>query len=362
MSVRTAQNTAAARRRAAWIEAQKGAASDIRRLTRRAGRLAVHLVPTGLLGLAVLGGVLRLTVQDSIGGIWAYAYYATPPAVLAGLALLAAASWSLMRRWRSALWAAVSALACLAWSIGTTWYRNSPAPLTGTPQRIMFWNLAYGEYGWERAAAEIRRHGPDLVGLVEAHDPVPDDITDVTDRLAVRHRNIADLRRFWREQLPGYEVDVTDTGIALLSRREATLVDYGELHDGWCVHWEVGPPETVLHVIVVDVQHTLGGSRLSPLRNLYTLLEKLRGQSVLVMGDFNTPADSVLLQPLRRGFANAFEVAGNGYAATWPRLLPVLTIDQMWYNEGVQVGRCELGSSRASDHRFILAEIVATPQ
>lgn len=76
------------------------------------------------------------------------------------------------------------------------------------------------------------------------------------------------------------------------------------------------------------------------------------------MGDFNTPPDSVHFKPIRQGFRNAFEIRGNGYSATWPIPLPLLTIDQIWTSHGIRVSRCECAWSWYSDHRPLLAELV----
>ena len=75
------------------------------------------------------------------------------------------------------------------------------------------------------------------------------------------------------------------------------------------------------------------------------------------MGDFNTPTDSLFLREIHRDFENAFEQAGDGYSATWPLPVPVLTLDQIWVNKGIEVYRCRLGWSLRSDHRPVLTDI-----
>ncbi len=77
----------------------------------------------------------------------------------------------------------------------------------------------------------------------------------------------------------------------------------------------------------------------------------------VVLGDFNTPADSAHYEPLRRTFVNAFEEAGQGYGASWPSFAPLLTLDQIWVSGPVEVLHCELGWSPVSDHRPVIAEI-----
>jgi hypothetical protein len=78
---------------------------------------------------------------------------------------------------------------------------------------------------------------------------------------------------------------------------------------------------------------------------------------ILVGGDFNTPADSPLLGPLRRIFQVAFERAGWGYGYTCPCPRPWVRIDQILAGPEWAVSRCWVGPDLGSDHRPVLAEV-----
>jgi endonuclease/exonuclease/phosphatase (EEP) superfamily protein YafD len=86
-----------------------------------------------------------------------------------------------------------------------------------------------------------------------------------------------------------------------------------------------------------------------------------RSEFLIVLGDFNTPADSAFFRPLRAFATNAFEVAGSGCAATWPMPLPVLSLDQMWTTGRLRAVRCEHMLSWRSDHRAVRAEFDFAP-
>jgi len=77
---------------------------------------------------------------------------------------------------------------------------------------------------------------------------------------------------------------------------------------------------------------------------------------LLVVGDFNTPLDSVHVDLLRSDLTNAFESSGTGYRETWPVILPVLSLDQIWGNSGIRWHRSWCESSLRSDHRRVVAE------
>jgi endonuclease/exonuclease/phosphatase (EEP) superfamily protein YafD len=79
-------------------------------------------------------------------------------------------------------------------------------------------------------------------------------------------------------------------------------------------------------------------------------------EPLIVMGDFNTPPDSVHFRDLRAQMTLAHQRSGSGYAPTWPLPLPVLQIDQIWTNPKVSVTLSRGGWSWLSDHRAIVAD------
>ncbi len=296
-------------------------------------------VPLILSGLALSGWAVRLTVQDRVTGPLAYLYYSTPPVVLTGLLLTAATGWALRRRTRLAGLLAAAGLACGAWMWQTPWHA-SPSAVAGGDIRVLFWNVARGARGWDGVATEIRSLDADIVGLAEAG------------------QDVAAMEEFWRAVLPEYTAVVAPTGVTLLARGEVEVIGASTM-DPWGRHlharvFTAGGP---LHVVVFDVSHSMWRSRSTAIEPLMHVLEPLRGEPVLVLGDFNTPPDSVFFEPLRRDYVNAFEVAGAGYAATWPLPLPVLTLDQAWASPAVHVHRAELGWSGHSDHRPLILEL-----
>jgi endonuclease/exonuclease/phosphatase (EEP) superfamily protein YafD len=74
------------------------------------------------------------------------------------------------------------------------------------------------------------------------------------------------------------------------------------------------------------------------------------------MGDFNTPVESVLFQPWCKELHHAFNEAGSGLRETWPRWVPVLTIDHIWSSRDVLPLHAEKRWLRSSDHAALLAE------
>jgi endonuclease/exonuclease/phosphatase (EEP) superfamily protein YafD len=89
-------------------------------------------------------------------------------------------------------------------------------------------------------------------------------------------------------------------------------------------------------------------------------LRQTSGAPLIVGGDFNTPADSPLMDLLRMaGLRPAFEEAGWGYGYTRPAL--GIGLDQVLASPDCTVTRCRVGPDLGSDHRPVIAEVALPP-
>ena len=108
-------------------------------------------------------------------------------------------------------------------------------------------------------------------------------------------------------------------------------------------------------LIVIDVRSDPRFSREPAFDRIEELVTQYSDRPLIIAGDFNTPLESIYLARLRQRMQNAFEARGSGLRDTWPVLLPVLSLDQVWANDRVDWHRCEHGWSLSSDHRPVLA-------
>jgi len=307
---------------------------DARPLLRR----TASALPAAMAVTALLAAAVRIALRDRVD-VLAVLFYAFPPAVLS-CAFLAAGLGFLARRRR--LFAALSlaaAVACAFWWRSNAFVSNPPDARSGN-LRVLQWNVSHPEERWGEVAARIRALAPDVALLAEAWEETP-----VVDAL-------------WRRLFPGYEIRDAGGRVALLTRlpiRGAERIPLGSR--GLCMRYLLDFRGRPLHVFQADLSSSPLRSRRPPLDRLRKLLEPLSEEPVLVAGDFNTPADSIFLDPLRARFSNAFEAAGNGCVATWPSPFPVLSLDQVWASRALVVRRCEIGASLLSDHRWVFAEL-----
>lgn len=79
----------------------------------------------------------------------------------------------------------------------------------------------------------------------------------------------------------------------------------------------------------------------------------------LVVGDFNAPRGSASLRRLVGALPNAFDEAGAGYPATWPRTVPIYQIDQAFAGRAVRAASLRTLDPGDGAHRMLLLELVA---
>lgn len=181
----------------------------------------------------------------------------------------------------------------------------------------------------------------DVIGLVEAGP------------------HTEEMAGLWRNRFPGYQVCGPKMGMVLMAKGVIVEAQSGDLggDGGKYARYEVTRDGRVLDALLVDIKSNPLRSRREALTALVQLVEQLADRPLLVMGDFNTPVDSVYVRPLSRLLTNAFESCGNGHYVTWPVPAPVLSLDQVWASPKVNLHTCELAWTWRSDHRPVVVTL-----
>ncbi|MCA9072892.1 MAG: endonuclease/exonuclease/phosphatase family protein, partial [Planctomycetaceae bacterium] len=244
-----------------------------------------------------------------------------------------------LKRTRSGLIFGLCAVACWTW-----WLQgSSAASLKETPPatvRVVFWNTARLKAGWSPVAEQIQAMSSPIMGFVEAGPDEP------TDRIR------------WQHAFPKYQRVFFGNGMVLLVQGEVIRTEWGELGtSSYFGRADLVVAGREVTVFLVDINSNPFFCREEALKTLHARTKQASSGTVLVMGDFNTPSDSVHLQGLRNDFSNALEVAGQGTGETWPTPFPVLAIDQIWVNRKRVLSRAGQECSMYSDHRAVIAEL-----
>ena len=279
--------------------------------------------------------VVLLAVRWAIKDRWdaiSIVYYASPAAVVMALLIGLALVWALLRKWSVAIGFSLSALVLLFSTV-------SIHPFTSNKREGRFCVLLWNPAGRLRDVREIveviRIYNPDMIGLVEGGG------------------NSFRNRERWAKELPGYELSGSNRELVLLSKRAIHSIATGRAgSNGTYRHVRTQIGEGRVNVILADIQSDPLRSRRQAIEELTQKAADARGP-VILMGDFNTPGDSVHFDALRDTFENAFDVAGNDYSPTWPLPVPLLQIDHVWVR-GLRVNHCEHAWAGFSDHRPVV--------
>ena len=279
--------------------------------------------------------MLHLTLRDAVPGL-AVLYYALPRGILILLAATAALASLAQGSRRAALSWTVIAVGIACWWHSAEWIDASP-PTSEAGVRVMYWNVARGISGWDAVIARIEHEQPDLVALGETAYPT------------------GEFRAMWRERLPQYDISFLGAGMVCLVRGTSTRSEIPRISKYSQVRQiDVAIDGSELRCLIVDVYAHPLYDRRTVLAEIARIADESSGRPMLVLGDFNTPVDSVHFHDLRRSLVNTFEHAGSGYIATWPAFAPILSLDQIWANRHVEIVNCRHGRTSVSDHRPVL--------
>ena len=292
----------------------------------------------GLVLLVVVGTLIRVSVRDHIPGL-DLLYYLLPFSVLGLLCLVAAALWLRHGSRLPAVACGVVGASLLVGGLAGHHVGSACAEPEGD-LKIVLWNVARAKGGWTRLGQELRRTDADVIGLIEAGPP--------------GERSAA----FWKSTFPDYQVAQPGSGLVVLARGEVR--DNGLLRfapKSWMSFFDVSVRGRSFRVLLVDAQPIPPFNREPVMRGIVDAAQTDSDLPLVVMGDFNTPHDSVWLRPLRASMTNVFEVAGHGWLPTWPALLPFVAIDQVWVDGGFEARCSHQDFSWLSDHRRIRATL-----
>lgn len=294
-----------------------------------------------LLAVTAVGVVLHVTIRDAWGWPSCMVFYALPRPLLAGCAL---ASAGLMRQAAGRLQCLIVAhgLGLCFWTLAAdcAWHVPHVSPRTDASWRVASWNASHLPRGRAVAAEVMRTWKADVIGLVEAGP---------TDAAALAE---------WRRLLPGYSVESPRSGALLIARGDIALGPVATIYR----QSEAMPAIVQINgvagqIVLVDITSEITHCRIGPLAGLSEYLDGFAEPPQIVMGDFNTPTDSLGFQRMGRTYRSGFTSRGWGYRPTWPIVCPVLELDYIWLRSDVAVQACRHGWTAASDHRPVVADV-----
>jgi endonuclease/exonuclease/phosphatase (EEP) superfamily protein YafD len=289
----------------------------------------------------IVGILLRVTrLRDHFSPL-AFVYYTTPwPLIALGLGIMALHHGRLGHRHRVRRYLVLTAGALMTW-VALSW-RSAPVSDKPAELRVILWNVARAETRFPKIAEWLHQETPDIVAIAEAKSANPQS------------------EERWRSEFSGYATCFAPGGMLCLVRGEILKTETGTLAPGsfYAIH-RVRVRDRNVTVLQVDIYAKPRSSRRAPLSRLAELAKKHAGENLIVLGDFNTPADSAHFDALRTELSSCFETAGDGIAETWPFPVPLLSLDQIWVSKTMDPLRCTHPWIALSDHRPVIADLAA---
>jgi endonuclease/exonuclease/phosphatase (EEP) superfamily protein YafD len=264
-------------------------------------------------------------------------FYATPWPVLWAMSLLCTGQWWPRPRLR---WVFLCLTICCFTMVVWTGFGFAPHNSDKAALRIAYWNVARPVVRLNSVLEKAAAWKADFYVFGE-------------------HRVDPPTPPAYRDAFPRHKILPLSRELLLVSPGEVKPIDGGSLGgSGGCKLCRVVVQGREVFLLLVDFTASITKSRRPAFDRLLEIVKAYEHKPLIVIGDFNTPADSAHFDRLRVQLSGAFETAGRGYAATWPMPLPVLQLDHIWTNKHLRVIRCEHETSIASDHRPVIADIV----
>lgn len=204
-------------------------------------------------------------------------------------------------------------------------YRFLNTDATDNAIEIVYWNSGRN-HGLKDAIAE-NGDLPDVLVLVEC------------DTKSLEYAEMV---------YPDYEFYLSNERIAVFSktpinfREEITAIDNSTILKFETLGY---------HFYAIDVSPNILNFRKISLNFLES--EILENEKTIVLGDFNTPFESVHFNFFKENFINAFNEKGHGFRETWFWNIPLLMIDHIWVSRDLKVLKVVKINTLKSDHSML---------
>ena len=248
-------------------------------------------------------------------------FYALPlPVIILIVVLL---SIMLTKKWRR-FNLIIASLLLLVW-LGRSFKLHIPEGIEEKDLEVVFWNTA--------------RRNTFETAINESTD-----IPDVMVLVEFSNKNIEELKirypkyYFYRSQreLFIFSKMVIDIKSENISKYGSSVINF----------------ETAgINFYAVDAQGSPDVSRKMELTYINKAINEKN--NTIVLGDFNTPYESIYLKQLKKDFNHAFSKKGNGFKETWFYNLPLLCLDYIWVSKDLKILKTEKIFSSKSDHSML---------
>ncbi|MEZ4797064.1 MAG: endonuclease/exonuclease/phosphatase family protein [Flavobacteriaceae bacterium] len=267
----------------------------------------------------ILGIIINFTIKDIIL-LSAIIFYALPLPILILLSFFLA----LIEKKPTQKIAIIVALFLSVMWIKES-YVNNDHRVEKRGLQIVFWNAFHNKNFQE--AFEANGSLPDVLVLVEGSK-----------------KNIKVIK----EKYPNYYFHISKEEIGVFSK---TPIDVGQEIIGKDNSKLLDFKTNGLNFYVVDVSAGVFKSRQKSLSFIGSnIFEK---EKTIILGDFNTPYESIHFSSFKDNYAHAFSEKGSGFRETWFWNIPLLSLDHIWVSKDLEINKVDKINTFKSDHAML---------
>jgi vancomycin resistance protein VanJ len=285
--------------------------------------------------LTVAAAAVHLAGRDA-NAVTAPVTYAAPWPLVLAAAFVLASIHTYRRSWRLVI-LSLGLFTLAAWQWLGLWGTSPPPVGPGPECRLLFWNAASPTHPSRPLVDAVRDQQSDLIVLAEAGEGQPQ------------------TAESYARELPGYRVHEFPHEIMVLSKGNVSLRASRILPNRSSVR--ILECETPAGPVTLE-EADLGSNPLADRKPIVRAVLDMAPPDAIVLGDFNTPYDSVTFDSYRERYTHALKHAGRGPIETWPYIFPCLAIDHVWLPPAFAVASAEKRWTVQSDHAMVLVTFV----
>lgn len=263
--------------------------------------------------------IVHFTIKDTfyISGLL---FYGTPlPLIVLGLIFLLLFIKASARKY----YVVLTLVLTVIWVSRS--YTHSPDVDTTNSLEIVLWN-AYRIRNFEDAFS-VSKSTPDVMVLIECDE--------------------YDYQKI-KEKYKNYHFELTEKSVGIFSKTPIKIHSKVKTKDHVVVvHFSTKNT----HFYAIDVSSDLRHFREPMLKSIISQVKT--EDKTIILGDFNTPFESLFFKNFKKKYQHAFTEKGNGFRETWFWNIPLLSLDHIWVSKDVKILKTEKISTWKSDHSML---------
>jgi len=233
------------------------------------------------------------------------------------------------------LYALVSMLILMFW-LYKSYVINDIEDINVNKAEVVYWNAAKKRSFID--AFVVSETIPDVLVLVEY---------DQTDKQSLK--NI-------KSKFAKYHFKVIYGRIGIFSKnRIRNVIPVQMKNNSLMVEFKTKIKKEEFNFYAIDITANIRFYRKPMLKEAFKYIKTTN--STIIVGDFNTPYESLYFEEYKQKYLHAFTEKGNGFIETWQWNFPLLSLDHIWVSKDLKISRTIKINTWKSDHAMLKIQL-----